>query len=72
MFDFRLINMDDGNQIIDTSLKTPYEALTPTQMIEYIEVDNQLSAMELLEKKNKRIQQEQGFFRKIACACGML
>ena len=31
MFNFRIINTADGNQIIDRNLKTPYDALTPTQ-----------------------------------------
>ena len=43
MFDFRLINTPDGNQIIDTTLKTPYSSITPLQMEEYIEIDNQLA-----------------------------
>lgn len=42
MFNFRIINMADGNQIIDRNLKTPYEALTPLQMVEYAEMDNRL------------------------------
>ena len=36
MFEFRIINIADGNQIIDRSLKTPYKALTPLQMMKYI------------------------------------
>ena len=43
MFNFRLINTPDGNQIIDTTLKTPYSSLTPIQMVEYMEMDNQLA-----------------------------
>ena len=37
MFNFRIITTADGNQIIDRNLKTPYDALTPTQMMEYME-----------------------------------
>ena len=40
MFNFRIIDTVDGNQIIDRQLKTPYNALTPTQMVEYMEVDD--------------------------------
>ena len=36
MFNFRIIDTPDGNQIIDRSLKTPYNALTPLQMVEYM------------------------------------
>ena len=42
MFHFRIITTPDGNQIIDRNLSTPYESLTPTQMVEYTEIDNQL------------------------------
>lgn len=42
MFDFGIINLSDGNQIIDRNLKTPYKALTPLQMAEYIEMDVQV------------------------------
>ena len=31
MFDFRIIEMETGNQIIDRNLKTSYNALTPLQ-----------------------------------------
>lgn len=54
MFDFRIINMEDGNQIIDRNLKTPYSALTPLQMLEYIEVDNQLTVADQMERKAKQ------------------
>jgi len=46
--------MADGNQIIDRNLKTPYEALTPVQMVEYIEMDKQLVIMDKLERQAKR------------------
>ena len=39
MFEFRIIETADGNQIIDMNLKTPYSTLTPVQMVEYMEVD---------------------------------
>lgn len=46
MFHFRIITTPDGNQIIDRNLSTPYESLTPTQMVEYTEIDNQLTIMD--------------------------
>lgn len=46
MFDFRIIDTEDGNQIIDRNLKTPYKALTPLQMVEYLEIDNRLAYMD--------------------------
>ena len=77
MFNFRLINTPDGNQIIDRQLKTPYNALTPIQMIEYIEMDNQLAYMERMERKQKRETERKRkftyrFMHKVACACGIM
>ena len=54
MFNFRIIDTADGNQIIDRNLKTPYNALTPSQMVEYTEMDNQLAYMDRLEKKARK------------------
>ena len=77
MFDFRIIETADGNQIIDRQLKTPYNALTPTQMVEYIEMDNQLEHMKRLERKQKReAERKRKFtyklFHKVACMCGIM
>ena len=77
MFNFRLINISDGNQIIDRRLKTPYSSLTPLQMVEYIEMDNQLTYMERMERKQQREAERQRKFtykllHKVACICGII
>ena len=77
MFNFRIIETADGNQIIDPSLKTPYSSLTALQMEEYIEVDNQLLLMERIEKRKQREAERQRkftykLFHKVACACGIM
>lgn len=77
MFNFRLINTPDGNQIIDTTLKTPYSSLTPLQMVEYIEMDNQLAYIERMERKQQKEAEHKRkftykFFHKVACACGIM
>lgn len=77
MFNFRLINLPDGNQIIDTNLKTPYSSLTPSQMVEYTEIDNQLAYMDRLEKKSKeetdrRRRVARNPFYRLACMFGLL
>ena len=77
MFNFRIINTPDGNQIIDTTLKTPYSSLTPLQMEEYIEMDNQLAYMKRIERKQQReAERKRKFayklFHKVACACGIM
>lgn len=77
MFNFRLINTPDGNQIIDTTLKTPYDSITPLEMVEYMEVDNRLEYMKRIERKQAREAERKRkftykFFHKVACMCGIL
>ena len=77
MFEFRLINTPDGNQIIDTTLKTPYDSITPIEMMEYMEVDARLEYMKRMEKKQKREAKRKQkftykFLHKVACMCGIM
>lgn len=77
MFNFRIINLPDGNQIIDPSLKTPYNALTPLQMVEYQEMDVQLAYMDKMERKaREEAKQRQKLARnpiyKMACLFGIV
>lgn len=76
MFEFRIIDTADGNQIIDRQLKTPYNALIPYQMMEYTEMDNQLAFMDKMERKAKHKAEHmqklaRNPFYKIACMCGL-
>lgn len=76
MFNFRIIDTADGNQIIDRNLKTPYNALTPTQMMEYMEMDSQLAFMDRMERKARanaehRRKLARNPFYRIACVCGL-
>ena len=77
MFNFRLINTPDGNQIIDTTLKTPYNSITPIEMMEYIEIDARLEYMKRMERKQQREAERKQkftyrFMHKVACMCGIL
>lgn len=77
MFDFRIIETPDGNQIIDRRLKTPYNALTPEQMIEYMEMDSQLIIMDMMKRKSRReAARKQRLAKnplwKMACFCGIV
>ena len=77
MFNFRLINTPDGNQIIDTRLKTPYSSLTPIQMVEYTEIDNKLAYMKRMERKQKREAEQKRklsykIMHRVACMCGIV
>lgn len=77
MFEFRLINLSNGNQIIDTTLKTPYDALTAVEMLEYMEVDARLEHMRRMEREQvKEAERKRKFtyklFHKVACMCGIM
>ena len=77
MFDFRIIDTADGNQIIDRNLKTPYKALTPLQMVEYLEMDNRLAYMDRVERKTRaeaerRRKIARNPIYKMACLCGLV
>lgn len=77
MFNFRIIDTPDGNQIIDRTLKTPLNALTPLQMLEYNEMDNRLAYMDRMERK-ARVEEEhrrkiaRNPIYKMACLCGLV
>lgn len=77
MFEFRIITCADGNQIIDRNLKTPYSALTPLQMVEYLEMDNRLAFMDRMKRKAKleaerKRKRERSLLWKIAYMCGLV
>ena len=77
MFNFRIIDTPDGNQIIDRNLKTPYKALTTLQMVEYLEMDNRLANMDREERKaraeaERRRKIARNPIYKMACLCGLV
>ncbi|RKI37413.1 hypothetical protein D7V86_23055 [bacterium D16-51] len=77
MFEFRIIDTPDGNQIIDRNLKTPYKALTPLQMVEYLEMDNRFAYMDRMEQKaraeaERRRKIARNPIYKMACLCGLV
>ncbi len=77
MFDFRIIDIENGGQVIDRNLKTPYNALTPLQMVEYMEMDNRLTYMDRMERK-ARVESERrrklvwNPLYRLACICGLV
>lgn len=77
MFNFRIITTADGNQIIDRNLKTPYDALTPTQMMEYMEMDNSLAFMDRMDRKEREKAEHmrkvaKNPFYRMACIVGLI
>lgn len=77
MFEFRIIELTDGIQVIDRKFKTSYNALTPLQMMEYIEIDIQLAIMDRMKRKAKvekkgRRKLANNPLYKFACICGII
>lgn len=77
MFNFRIIDTPDGNQIIDRNLKTPYSSLTPVQMVEYTEMDNRLLIMDRMEHKERKKAEHmrkiaKNPFYRMACMVGLI
>lgn len=77
MFDFRIIDTEDGNQVIDRNLKTPSKALTPIQYMEYTNMEVQLYIADRLKRKvYKEMKRQQKLarspFYKLACLCGLV
>lgn len=77
MFDFKIINLSDGNQVIDRNLKTPYNVLTAVQMVEYIEVDILLTIADRMKREKQREQERRrriarNPFYRLACLCGIV
>lgn len=76
-FTFRIIDTECGNQIINRSVKTPYNALTPLQMAEYMEMDAQLAYMDRMKRKarieaERRRKMVRNPLWKLACICGVV
>lgn len=77
MFDFRIIDLSDGNQIIRKDLKTPYSALTLMQYIEYTNMEAQLYIADRQKKKylkeaERRQKLARNPFVRFACFCGLV
>lgn len=77
MFDFKIINLSDGNQVIDRNLKTPYNVLTAVQMVEYIEVDILITIADRMKREKQREQEHErrlarNPFYRLACLCGLI
>lgn len=73
VFNFRIIYGVDGTDIIDQSLSTPYDSLTAKQMQDYIEVDNELVAMAVMKRTERRNDKQRfGILRKMAMAIGVM
>lgn len=73
-FDFRIIKQEDGTEIFDMSLSTPYDSLTLFQMLEYIEADNQIAFMESI-KRREQVEQKRHkrtLLHKVVALCNLI
>ena len=75
MFDFIIIDTEDGIQVIDRNHGVQYSALSLIQMEEYMEVDSQLAFMDRMQRRaraggKRRLVKE--ILRKLACFCGLV
>jgi hypothetical protein len=55
-FNFRIIKIANGAEIIDSTLSTPYNSLTPIQMMDYINVENSLYFSERQKRWQKAVE----------------
>ena len=77
MFDFRIIDLSDENQIIRRDLKTPYSALTLMQYIEYTNIETQIYIADRQKKKflretERRRKLARNPFVRFAYFCGLV
>ena len=76
MFNFRIINTPDGNQVIDRTVETPCDTLDSFQLLEYMEVEDKLCRMDILERKQRmkmeRRRRVKNPFYRLACMCGII
>lgn len=77
MFNFRIIDTKDGNQVIRRDLKTPYSALTPLQYIEYTNMEVLLYIADRQKKEcqkeaEQRRKHARNPFVRFACFCGLV
>ena len=55
-FNFRIIKAGNGTEVIDNTLSTPYNALTPMQMLDYVNVENSLYFAERQKRLQKTVE----------------
>lgn len=58
-FDFRIIPLQNGNDIIDRNLLTPVESLDGVKLMEYIEIDKALLYSD--RQKKRKMQNKKSF-----------
>lgn len=72
MFHFRIIELPDGNQVIDRTMETPSEVLTPLQLLEYTEMERKIAIADYFRRREDRRKKKSKkpvlrVLQKIAC-----
>lgn len=65
MFEFGIIECANGIEVIDPTIKTPFASLTPTEMMEYTELESSLYAFEIKRQKRRREKKRENIITKI-------
>ena len=55
-FNFRIMQTAEGVEVIDETLLTPFDALTPVMQIEYMKTENALLQMKRMQKREQAEQ----------------
>lgn len=76
-FNFRIIKAGNGIEIIDRNRITQMASLTPTALIEYKQMENNLYYMDRQKAKQQREAEMKRKFtyrllNKVACMCGIM
>lgn len=77
VFNFRIMEVEEGVEVVNRELKTPEEALTPVELVNYQEWENRLLFMDRMRQKEireveRKRKLEHNPFYKVVCACGLL
>ena len=80
MFSFRIVDCGNGIQTFDMTLKTPYNSLTPAQMVEYQRAEEQIYTANRIRRQetknaggnNKRKKILKNLIWKLSSFCGLV
>lgn len=77
MFNFRIINISKDIDVIDKRQTTSENQLSPTELLEYTELENSLYFFERQEKKkrkeeNRKETKTHSILASLQTACGIL
>ena len=75
-FDFTVIEISDDTQVIDRKRGTLIDTLPPEMQTEYMEISDQLAAMDRLKRRarlerERKQRRERNLLYRIACLCGL-